>query len=105
LAHSLSAKKRLRQSLRRQERNRGRKTEARTAVRKAREAIAAGGKDEAAEAVRQASQVLDRVAAKGNLHRNNARRRKARLAHALTSAGAPAAEEPKKRASRSRAKS
>ena len=105
MAHSLSAKKRHRQSLKQAERNRGRKTEARGAVRKAREAMATGSPEEAAEAVRQAGKILDRVASKGILHRNNARRRKARLAHALTSGGASAPAEPKKRATRSRAKS
>ena len=99
LAHSASAKKRHRQSLGQQLRNRGRKTEARNAIRKARELVAAGS-EQAAEAVRQASAILDRAASKGVLHRNNASRRKARLVHSLTSAGAPAAEEPKKRRTR-----
>lgn len=99
MAHPASVKKRHRQSLRQQLRNRGRKTEARNAVRKARELVAAGS-DEAAEAVRQASIILDRAAAKGVLHRNNASRRKARLVHSLTPAGPPAAEEPKKRRAR-----
>jgi small subunit ribosomal protein S20 len=105
LAHTLSAKKRHRQSIKRAERNRSRKTEARSAVRKAREAMATGTPEEAAEAVREAGKILDRVASKGILHRNNARRRKARLAHALNSGGTSAAAEPKKRATRSRAKS
>jgi small subunit ribosomal protein S20 len=102
LAHSLSAKKRHRQSLPQQQRNRARKTEARNAVRKARELVAAGS-DEAAEAVRQASIILDRAASKGVLHHNNASRRKARLVHSLKSAGTPVAEEPKKRKTRAAA--
>jgi small subunit ribosomal protein S20 len=106
LANIRSAIKRHRQSLRRRERNQARRTAARSAVRKAREAIAAGSSD-AAEAVRAAASVLDRVANKGTLHPNNASRRKSRLMRALNSAGDPKAESatPKRgRATRSRAK-
>jgi small subunit ribosomal protein S20 len=110
LAHSLSAKKRHRQSLKLQQRNRSVKTEARSAVRKARELIAAGSAEEAATAVREASAILDRAASKGVLHRNNATRRKTRLVHGLQktgTAGAPAAPKARKTAAkttRSRAK-
>lgn len=110
MAHSLSAKKRHRQSLKLQQRNRSVKTEARSAVRKARELIAAGSEEEAATAVREASAILDRAASKGTLHRNNATRRKTRLVHGLRKVGspdAPAAPKARKTAAkttRSRAK-
>ena len=97
MPHPPKAKKRHRQSLGRRERNVAKRTEARGAVRKAREAIAAGNAEEAATAVRQAGAVLDRAATKGVLHPNNASRRKSRLMHALNSAGTPAAA-PKRRA-------
>lgn len=106
MANIRSAIKRHRQSLRRRERNQARRTAARSAVRKAREAIAAGSSD-AAEAVRAAASILDRVANKGTLHPNNASRRKSRLMRQLNSAGEPKAESaaPKRRtATRSRAK-
>ena len=99
MAHSLSAKKRHRESLKRQQRNTARKSEVRSAVRKARELISAGS-SEAAEAVRQASAILDRAASKRAVHPNNATRRKTRLVHALASGKAPSSETPKKRRTR-----
>ena len=88
MAHSKSALKRHRQSLKLAERNKSRQTAAKSAVRKARELIADGKTEEAQAAVREASSVLDRAAQKGVLHRNNASRRKARLARMLN-ASAP----------------
>ena len=58
---------------------------ARTAIKKARTAIAAGAPD-AAELVRQAERALDKAAAKGVIHNNNASRRKSRLYLALNKA-------------------
>jgi small subunit ribosomal protein S20 len=101
VAHSKSALKRHRQSLKRREANRARTTEARTAVRRARELIAEGKSDEAQAAVREASAVLDRAAQKGVLHRNNAARRKSRLAKMLKH-GAPEKKTPARK-SRARA--
>ncbi len=98
MAHSASAIKRHRQSLRRRERNKTRITAARSSVREARELIAAGSPEEAREAVRSASSILDRAARRGVLHPNNAARRKSRLArqlNALQGGGATAA--PKRR--------
>jgi small subunit ribosomal protein S20 len=100
--------KRHRQSLRRRERNRGRTSAARSAVRQAREAIAGGNHEEATAAISKAASVLDRAAQKGTLHPNNAARRKSRLVRALRRADAPVEEAPKRRrttrASTSRAK-
>lgn len=79
MAHSPSAGKRHRQSLRRRERNQARRSAARTAVRRARELLAAGAQEEAEGAVREASSILDRAARKGAVHANNAARRKSRL--------------------------
>jgi small subunit ribosomal protein S20 len=45
--------------------------------------VAAGDKDTAAKKLRESQKVIDRVAAKGVLHRNAANRQKSRLAHAL----------------------
>ncbi len=99
MAHSLSAIKRHRQSLRRRDRNRVRKTAARNAVRRVRELIAAGNQEEAQAAIREASSVLDRAARKGALHPGNASRRKSRLARLATTAVA-GAEAPRKRRTR-----
>ena len=104
MAHSKSAIKRHRQSLRRRERNRAHRSEARGAVRRARELIAAGDKDEAEAAVREASAILDRVARKGTLHANNAARRKSRLVRALNAVqAAPKKAAPRRRRTRAKA--
>ena len=83
MTKSLSPVKRHRQSLQRQERNRARRSAARTAVRRARELTADGAQQEAESAVREATSILDRAASKGVLHPNNAARRKSRLMRQL----------------------
>jgi len=79
VANIKSAKKRIRVNERQHEANLVHKGRARTAVKKARLEIAAGNVDEAKEAVREAQKLLDKAAAKGVIHANNASRRKARL--------------------------
>jgi small subunit ribosomal protein S20 len=97
VAHSRSALKRWRQNLRHRERNKAVRTSARTAVKKARDVIAAADADEARVAIAEASSILDR-ASKGNVvHRNAVARHKSRLMRRLNAATGPAAaEEPKK---------
>lgn len=101
MPHPKSAVKRHRQSLRRYARNQTRRSAARSAVRRARELIAASSYEEAAGAIRAAASVLDRAARKGTLHPNNAARRKSRLMHGLhvAQAGAGAAA-PRRRRTR-----
>jgi small subunit ribosomal protein S20 len=79
LANLKSAKKRVRQNEKRHLRNRVHSGRARTAVKKARAAIAQGNPEEAQEAVRLASKWLDHAASKGSLHKNTAARSKSRL--------------------------
>lgn len=79
MANSKSAKKRIRVAERRRERNKPHRTRARTFVKKAQEAIAAGDAATSLEAVRAAISTLDSVASKGVIHKNNAARRKSRL--------------------------
>jgi small subunit ribosomal protein S20 len=71
--------KAMRQSARRQARNRRIRMTARTEVKDAKQAIAAGNKDQAQQALKQAIRALDKAAAKGVIKKNNAARRKARL--------------------------
>jgi small subunit ribosomal protein S20 len=89
-----SAKKQARASVRRTLRNRAVRSEVKTKIVKARRSLTGGPVAEsdryaiALEAIR----ALDRAAAKGILHRNNAGRRKARLARQLVKlGGVPAA--------------
>jgi small subunit ribosomal protein S20 len=79
LANNKSAEKRIRVSEQKRLRNRPYRTAARTFVKKAELAIRAGDQDTAATAVGNAISMLDRVASKGIIHRNNAARRKSRL--------------------------
>ena len=91
MANSKSSKKRIRVAERRRDRNKPFRTEARTFVKKAELAIAAGDAAAAAAATQEAVSVLDRVAGKGVIHKNNAARRKSRLIakyHALVAASA-----------------
>lgn len=88
MANSKSAEKRIRVSERRRLRNRPFRSAARTLVKKAELAIAAGDRDTAQGAVVKATGMLDRVAGKGIIHRNNAARRKSRLMAKFNALGA-----------------
>jgi small subunit ribosomal protein S20 len=80
MANSRSARKRIRSSERKHERNRAVKSAVRTKVIKARHALLDEGSTGGPTEVLAAIRALDRAAEKGVLHRNNARRRKSRLA-------------------------
>ncbi|MBN1976843.1 MAG: 30S ribosomal protein S20 [Anaerolineae bacterium] len=86
MANTKSAIKRLRSAERRRLHNRVFRGQARTAVKKARGLMAAGNLEEAREAVQAASRALDKAAAKGIIHKNNAARRKSRLVQQLNQA-------------------
>ena len=88
-----SAKKQARSGVRRAARNRATRSEVKTLIIKARRTLRAGeDSTERAASTVEAIRALDRAAAKRVLHRNNAARRKARLARRLArlSAAAPA---------------
>ena len=87
MAHTLSARKRVRQNERRNERNKPFRTRATRAVRDAREAIESGDAD-AADRVRAAQAALDRAARRNIIHRNAAARSKSRLVRQLKAAQA-----------------
>ena len=91
MANTKSAEKAARQATKRQAANRVLLGGSRTSVKKARLAIASGDAAVAQEAVRAAISTLDRAAAKGVIHRNNAARRISRLMKALDRSQAPAA--------------
>lgn len=62
-----------------EERNRAVKSELKTVVRQAREAIAAGDKDKAQAAVKVASRKIDKAVSKGVIHANQAANRKSSI--------------------------
>ena len=83
MAHSASARKRIRHSVDANARNRWRKGKIKDAVKEFTSALTAGDKAKAANAYKTTSRLLDQVAAKGTIHRNAAARRKSRLAARL----------------------
>jgi small subunit ribosomal protein S20 len=90
LANIASAKKQMRQNIKRRVRNRMVRNKTRTFVKKANQLIEAGDHAEAIAAVQAAMSQLDRAAQKGVLHHNNADRRKSRLAKKLQALSQPA---------------
>ena len=83
MANIASAKKRARQTIKRTERNKARRSRIRTFVRKVEEALAGGDKTAAATAFAQAMPELHRGVSKGVLHKNTASRKISRLAAAI----------------------
>jgi small subunit ribosomal protein S20 len=79
MANTASARKRIRQTKRRTERNQARKSRMRTFVKKVETAIAGGDKDAAQQALRDAQPEMQRAANKGITHKNTIARRVSRL--------------------------
>jgi len=83
MANHPSAAKRNRQRVVRALRNKGIRSEVRTAVKKARTAIASGNMDVARQTVKAASTLLARAVSKGVVHLNAAARTTSRIESAL----------------------
>ena len=83
MAHSLSAQKRIRQNEAARARNRWRLRTMRDAVKTFRDKIVHGSVAEATEAMKACAKIVDRTAAKGVIHKNQAARRKSRMSAAL----------------------
>lgn len=79
MAHSLSAKKRIRQNFKQRALNRSRRSAMRTKIKKVEDAIIHHNPEEAANHYAAAVRVLDREASRGLIHRNMAARKKSRL--------------------------
>jgi small subunit ribosomal protein S20 len=88
MANSPSAKKRARQAVRRTAINKSRRSRVRTFIRKVEEAIAAGDRGAALEALKAAQPEIMRGAVKGVLHRNTASRKVSRLHHRVNAMNA-----------------
>ncbi len=80
MANIKSQIKRIGTNKKAQERNKAVRSEVKTAVRAAREAITAGDKDKAAATLVVASKKLDKAASKGVIHQNQAANRKSSIA-------------------------
>jgi small subunit ribosomal protein S20 len=83
MANIKSARKRARQAIVRRDSNMGLRTSVRTAIKNVKKAVAGGDRAAAEGVLRQSQRVIDRVVAKGVMHRNAGDRHKSRLAHAL----------------------
>jgi small subunit ribosomal protein S20 len=92
MAHMQSALKRIRSSERRRQRNMIIRSRVKTLIRKARQLIDNGNLEQAQMAVGDAISALDKAAAKGVLHKNNAARRKSRLMNRYNSTFSTSAE-------------
>jgi small subunit ribosomal protein S20 len=79
LANSAQARKRARQADKHRARNQAQRSELRTFVKKVAKQIAAGSKEGAVEAYKQAVPVIDSAVNKGLIHKNKAARHKSRL--------------------------
>lgn len=80
MANIKSQIKRNRTNKKAQERNKAVKSQLKTAVRAAREAVLAGDKEKATAALRVAAKRLDKAASKGVIHKNQAANRKSAIA-------------------------
>ena len=80
MANIKSQIKRIGTNAKANERNKAVKSELKTAIRAAREALAAGDKTKAAEAVSNVSKKLDKAVSKGVIHKNQAANRKSAIA-------------------------
>ena len=90
MANTQSAKKRVRASLRKRDRNRSTRSAVKTLVSRARRPALQEAASLTSEEVRRAISALDKAAEKGVLHANNASRRKARLMSAVAKMAPPA---------------
>jgi small subunit ribosomal protein S20 len=88
MANSPSARKRIRQTERRTEVNKARRSRIRTFIRKVEEAIAGGDKTAAADALKAAQPEIMRGVTKGVFHRNMASRKVSRLTLRVNAMGA-----------------
>ncbi len=83
MAHTLSAKKRIRQSMVRRLRNRARKHILKSLTRKFLASVDGGDAAQAEQQFRTCARMFDRVAARGTIHKKTAARHKSRLAAKL----------------------
>ena len=83
MAHSLSAKKRIRQNIKRRAINRARKSQVKTQIKRFEAALSSGDVAKATDQFRIVSKRLDTVASTSTMHKNTAARKKSRLARRL----------------------
>ncbi|MBN2020847.1 MAG: 30S ribosomal protein S20 [Sedimentisphaerales bacterium] len=90
MAHSLSAKKRIRQNVKRRMINRARKSKVKKQIKRFEAALAGGDVAAATEQFRLTSKQLDMVSSTSTMHKRTAARKKSRLAKRLNALKAKA---------------
>ncbi len=89
MAHSLSAKKRIRQNSKQRARNRGHRGAVRTQIKKFQKLVRSSSEPAALEKELQLTQKkIDQLASKGRIHKNTAARQKSQLTRRLNAAKA-----------------
>ena len=88
MAHSLSAKKRIRQNLKRRARNRARKEVLKDHIKSFMSALGSGDVKRATEELKKTVSRMDRVASKHTIHKNAAARKRSRLQRRLNAMAA-----------------
>lgn len=83
MANIKSAKKRVLVTATKTERNKAIKSRVKTSIKKVEAAVAEGNKEEALEALKNATVDIDKATTKGVYHKNNASRKVSRLAKAV----------------------
>jgi len=83
VAHSLSAKKRVRQNAKRRTINRARKSQVKTQIKHFEAALENGDIETATEQFRLVTKKLDKTASTSTMHKRTAARKKSRLAKKL----------------------
>lgn len=83
MAHSLSAKKRIRQNAKRRSINRARKSQVKTQIKRFENTLADGNLEAATEQYKEVVKKIDRTASTSTLHKKTAARKKSRLAKKL----------------------
>lgn len=85
MAHSLSAKKRVRQNAKKRAINRARKRQVKTQIKRFESVLSSGDLAGAGEQFRLVASKLDKVASTSTMHKKTAARKKSRLARRLNS--------------------
>jgi len=83
VAHSLSAKKRVRQNARRKTLNRSRRSQVKTQIKRFEAALSIGDAAQAEEQFRATAKRLDKAGTTSTMHKKTAARKKSRLAKKL----------------------
>jgi small subunit ribosomal protein S20 len=85
VAHSLSAKKRVRQNVKKHTINRARKSQVKTVIKQLETAISGGNVEQAKGLLVKVSKTLDKTATTSTMHKNTVARKKSRLAKRINS--------------------